>query len=104
MASGKVKEVSIARNSRVDGSGPGIDATRKRLNAFETLIAEPHGDAEGSRTVVAKDYDRSIGIEFGMGAGGHVAHRHQHRVRQRSGLELPGLAYIEQERGVGLLT
>lgn len=52
---------------------------------------------------MAEDDDGGVGIEFLMGAGGDFAHGHEERVGQAGGLELPGFADVEQERGVGLL-
>jgi hypothetical protein len=54
--------------------------------------------------VVAEDYDRSVGVEFLMGAGGYFAHGHEERVRQAGCLVLPWLADVQQERRIGLLT
>jgi len=51
---------------------------------------------------MAEDDDRGIGVEFLMGAGGYFAHGHEERVGQTGGLELPGFADVEQERGCGL--
>lgn len=67
----------------------------------ESLIAEPKGDVERSRSVVAEDYDRSIRIKFGVGAGGDVAHRHEERVWDAGGLVFPGFANVEKEGRVG---
>ena len=70
----------------------------------EALVAEPHGDVEGAGAVVAHDDDGLVGVEFGVGAGGDVAHGHEEGVGEAGGLVLPGLADVEQEGGVGLLT
>ena len=53
--------------------------------------------------MVAEDYDRSIGIEFGMGAGGDLAHGHEEGVRDAGGLVLPGFTDVQQEGRIGLL-
>ena len=69
---------------------------------IEALIAEPHGDGERALSVMAKDDDGSIGVEFLMGARGYFAHGHEERVGQAGGLELPGLADVKQDRDCGL--
>jgi hypothetical protein len=95
--------VLVAGDGGVDGAGPGVDASGEGLGVVEALIAEPHGDGERTLSVMAEDDDGSVGIEFLMGAGGDFAHRHEKRVGQAGGLELPGYADVQQERGVGLL-
>jgi hypothetical protein len=88
----------------VDGAGPGVDASGEGLGVLETLIAQPHSDAEGAGAVVAEDDDRGVGIEFSVGAGGDIAHGNEDGVGEAGGLELPRLADVQQKRGVGLLT
>jgi hypothetical protein len=69
----------------------------------EALVAKPHGNGEGASSVVAEDYDGSIGIEFGVGAAGDVAHGHEEGVGKAGELELEGFADVQEERCVGLL-
>lgn len=69
----------------------------------EALVAEPHGDGEGACSVVAEDYDGSVGVEFGVGAAGDVAHGHEEGVGEAGELELEGFTDVEQEWSVGLL-
>jgi hypothetical protein len=79
----------VAGNFRVYVSGPCVDAAGEGLGVGETLVAKPEGDIERARTVVAEDYDRSIGIEFGMGPGGDFTHGHEEGVGDIGGLVLP---------------
>jgi hypothetical protein len=93
----------VAGNGRVNSAGPGVDASGQGLGVGKSLVAQPEGDIKGARSVVAKDYDRSIGIEFGVGAGGNLAHGHEERVGDVCGLVLPGFADVQQEGRGGLL-
>lgn len=68
----------------------------------ETLVAKPHGNAERAYSMVAKDDDVGVGVEFLVSAGGDFTHGHKKRVRKAGGLKLPGFADIEQHRGIGL--
>jgi hypothetical protein len=54
--------------------------------------------------VVAEDYDRSVGVEFGVGAGGYFAHGHEERVGKAGGLILPGFTNVQEEGSVGLVS
>jgi hypothetical protein len=87
----------------VDGAGPGVDAAGEGLDLFEALVSEPHGDREGARAVVAQDDDGGVGVELGVGAGGDFSHGHEERVGEAGGLVLPGLADVQEERGLRLL-
>ena len=69
----------------------------------EALVAEPHGDAEGAGAVVAEDDDGLVGVKLGVGAGGDLAHGHEKGVGQAGGLELPGLADVQQQGRMGIL-
>ena len=69
----------------------------------ETLVAEPHGDAEGARAVVAEDDDGGVGVELLVGTGGDFAHGHEKGIGEAGGLVLPGFADVEEKSGVGLL-
>ena len=51
--------------------------------------------------MVADDDDGGVGVELGVGAGGDVAHGHVDGVGQGRGVELPGLADVEEDGGVG---
>jgi hypothetical protein len=84
----------VAGERGVDGAGPGVDASGEGLDIFEALIAEPHGDAERTCSVVAEDDYLLIWIEFRMGAGGDLAHGHEQRVGEGGGLVLPGFAHV----------
>ena len=53
--------------------------------------------------MVAEDDDGSIGVEFGMGAGGDLAHGHEEGVGDAGGLVLPGFADVQEEGRIGLL-
>jgi hypothetical protein len=53
--------------------------------------------------MVAEDYDGSIGVEFGVGAGGDFAHGHEEGVGDIGGLEFPGLAHVQKDWRGGLL-
>ena len=92
---------SVAWDGGVDVAGPLVDASGKGLGVVESLVAEPHCDGERSRTVVAKDYDMRVGIEFGVGARGDFAHGHEQGIGQAGGLKFPKLADVEQNRDIG---
>jgi hypothetical protein len=92
----------VAGDGGIDRAGPGVDAAGEGLHLLETLVAEPHGDREGARAVVAEDDDRGVGIKLSVSAGGDFAHGHEERVGEGGGLVLPGLADVEEERGLGL--
>jgi hypothetical protein len=93
----------VARDSRVDGSGPGVDASGEGLDVLETLVAEPHGYAEGTGSMVAEDNDGLVGVELLVGAGGYFAHGHKKGAGNVGGLVFPRFADVEEKRGVGLL-
>ena len=94
--------ISVAGDGGVDGAGPVVDASGEGLGVFEALLAEPHGDGEGTGSVVAENDDGGVGVELGVGAGGDLAHRHEERVGEAGGLELPGFADVEEDGRVGL--
>ena len=52
--------------------------------------------------MVAEDDDGLVGVELGVGAGGDFAHGHQQGSGEAGGLGFPGLADVEQERGLGI--
>ena len=53
---------------------------------------------------MAEDDDVGVGVELLMGAGGDVSHGHEEGVGEVGDFELPRLADVEEERGVGLFT
>jgi hypothetical protein len=67
----------------------------------EALIAEPSGDGEGARAVVAEDEEVLVFVELFEGAGGDLVHRDEGRRFNVRGGVLPGLADVEEERWVG---
>jgi hypothetical protein len=85
----------------VDGAGPGVDAAGDGLGLCEALLTEPGGDAEGARAVMAEDGDGLVLVEFLVDAAGDVAHGDEGGAFDVRGLELPGLADVEQEGRVG---
>jgi hypothetical protein len=93
----------VAGDGGVDGAGPGVDAAGEGLDLLEALVAEPHGDREGARAVMAEDDNGGVGVELGVGSGGYFAHGHEERIGETGGLVLPGLADVEEERRLGLL-
>jgi len=95
---------SVAGDGGVDVARPVVDASGERLDVFEALVAEPHGDVEGASPVMAEDDNGLVGVEFLMGARGYFAHRHQEGVRQAGGIELPWFADVKEERSVRLTT
>jgi hypothetical protein len=99
----KGRGLLVAGHGGVDGAGPGVDASGERLGVFEALIAKPHGHAERAGAVVAEDDDGGVGVELLVGARGYFAHGHEESAGQAGGLVLPGLANVEEKRGVGLL-
>jgi hypothetical protein len=92
---------SVAGDRGVDVAGPLVDAAGEGLGVVEALVAQPHGNGEGSRAMVAEDYDMRVGVEFGVGARGDFAHGYEQGIRQAGGLKLPGLADVEQDWGFG---
>ena len=84
----------VAGDGWVDGAGPGVDASGEGLGVLETLITQPHSDAEGAGAVMAEDDDRGVGIEFGVGAGGDITHRDENGVGETGGLKLPRFANV----------
>jgi hypothetical protein len=84
----------VAGDGGVDGAGPRVNAAGEGLDLLETLIAEPHSDAEGTSAVVAENDDWGVRIELGVGARGDFAHRHKERVGEAGGLVLPWLADV----------
>ncbi len=84
----------VTRDGWVDGSGPGVDASGEGLGVLETLITQPHSDAEGAGAVMAEDDDWGVGIEFGVSAGGDIAHRDENGVGDTGGLKLPRFADV----------
>src|SRR5438309_81976 len=72
----------VAGNGRVDEAGPVVDAAGEGLGVVEALRAEPHGDGERTLAVVAEDDDVVVGIEFGEGARGDLAHGHEDGARE----------------------
>ncbi len=95
---------SVPGDGRIDGAGPGVDAAAERLGKIEALIAEPHSYAQRAGSVMAEDDDRLVGIEFGMGAGGDLAHGHEERPGKAGGLKLPRFADVDKDGRGGLLT
>jgi hypothetical protein len=93
----------VAGDGGVDGAGPGIDAAGEGLGAGEALVAEPEGYVEGAGSVVTHDDDGGVGVEFGVGPRGDVAHGNQLSVGEGGSFVLPGFADIQENRGVGLL-
>ena len=94
-------ERSVARYDGIDVARPFVDAARQGLSMIEALVAKPHGDRQRSRTVVTKDYDMRVGIEFRVGARGDFAHGHEQGIGQAGGLKFPRLADVEQDWGIG---
>src|SRR5271168_5138945 len=68
---------SVTRDLLVDGAGPCIDSASEGLGVGKALLAEPESDVEGAGSVMAHDDDWDVGIEFGVGAGGDIAHGHE---------------------------
>jgi hypothetical protein len=95
--------VLVAGDFGVDGARPGVDATGEGLSVGETLITQPHGDTEGTGSVMAHDDDGGVGIEFGVGSGGDFSHGHEDGVCDAGCLVLPRLANVQENRRVGLL-
>jgi hypothetical protein len=93
----------VAGDGGVDGAGPCVDAAGEGLGVGEALVAEPKGYVEGAGSVMAHDDDGCVRIEFGVGAGGDVAHGDEGGVGEGGGFVLPGFADVQENRGVGLL-
>ena len=93
----KGSRLLVARDGGVDGAGPGVDASGEGLGVVEALVAEPHGYAERTGSVVAEDDDGGVGIEFLVGAGGDFAHGHEKGIGEAGGLVLPGFADVEEK-------
>ena len=92
--------MSVEGDGRVNGAGPLVDSAGEGLDVVEALATQPHGDGKGTRAVVTDDDGRLIGVEFGVGAGGDLAHGNADGAGDACGFNLPGLADIEQDGGV----
>jgi hypothetical protein len=86
----------VAGNTGIDFAGPGFDAPGNRLRCIESLLAEPVGHAEGTRSVVAEDEQAVVRIEFLMGPRGYVAHRHEQAGVDFGSCIFPTLADINE--------
>ncbi len=106
---GSCRGLSVAGEEGVGALGPGVDAAGDGLGAFEALLAEPVGDAEGAGAVVAEDEEAVVGVEFLVGAGGNLAHGDEGAALDVDGFPFPefadvddfGFAFVEQGFGVG---
>jgi hypothetical protein len=96
-------ELLVARHGGVDGAGPGVYASGEGLGVVEALVAEPHGDAERTGSVVAEDDDGGVGVELLVGARGDFAHGHEEGIGEAGGLVLPWFADVEEKSRMGLL-
>ncbi len=94
---------SVTGYAGIDAARPAIDSAGKRLNLFEALRPQPHGDAQRAGPVVADHDDRLIRIEFRVRPAGDIPHRHKQGVVEMGGLKLPCFTDIQQERRVRLL-
>ena len=101
---GRDSSALVTGDCGVYGGGPGVDAACQGLHALKVLLAEPHSDGEGTRAMVAEDDDVLVGIEFGVGSRRDFSQGHEERIGKAGGLELPRLAYVEEERSIGLST
>jgi hypothetical protein len=70
------------------------------LGLREALIAEPGGDGERARAVVAEDEQVLVFVELFEGAGRDLVHGDEGGGCDVCGGVLPGLAYVEEERRV----
>lgn len=64
------------------------------------MLAEPAGDGERARAVVAEDGDGLIFVQLVEGARGDFAHGDKRAVGDVRGGVLPGLADVEKKRRV----
>lgn len=90
----------VAGEDGVDLGGPGVDAARDGLGLVESLLAEPCGDRERARAVMAEDEDGGFFVELLMGAARDLVHGDEGRTFDVRGLIFPGLADVEEERWV----
>ncbi len=90
----------VARDSGVDETGPGVDASGDGLGLVEALLTEPGGDGERAGSVVAEDEDGGVFFELLVGAGGDFVHGDEGGGGDIRGGVLPGLADVEEERRV----
>jgi hypothetical protein len=95
-ASGSVGQRLIARDAGVDFARPGFYAAGDGLRCVESLLAQPVGDAERTRAVMAQDEQAVVGVQFLVRARRYVAHRHQQAVFYMRGFVFPRLADIYQ--------
>ena len=93
--------ISVAGNGRIDLARPGIDAAGNRLRLIEALLPQPRGDRKRAGTMVAQNQDGRLIVEFRVSAGGDLVHGDKRARLNVSGLMLPGLAHIEQQRRRG---
>lgn len=93
-------ELLVAGDSGVDGAGPEVDAAGDGLGLGEALFAEPVGDGERARAVMAQDGDGLVFVELVEGARADLVHGHEEAVGDVRGRVLPGLADVEEKRRV----
>jgi hypothetical protein len=70
---------------------------RDGLGFFVALLAEPHGDVERARAVVAEDGDGLFFVELVVSAAGDFSHGHEPGAGDAGGVELPLLADVEEK-------
>jgi len=63
---------------------------------FKTLVSKPGGHVEGALPMMAEHDNVFLGIEFLVGTGWHLSHRHQCTRLDVSCEVLPGFADIDQ--------
>jgi len=79
------------------GAAVGLAAAGEVVDAGGALGLQEQGHAQAARAVVANDHDFLRVFQLAQPRR-HFAQRHEQRLRNMAGLELPGLAHVEQHR------
>src|SRR5918999_2605565 len=85
----------VKRNSRVNGSRPGIHAPRQVMNFGKAVLLEEHCDLLAASAVMADRNHLLVRIELAE-ARRDLPHRDVLRPFNARGLPFPGLAHVEE--------
>src|SRR6185503_17837417 len=87
----------VKRNRRVDGTGPGIDASDEVVHALEALLFEEQRDLHAAPAVMADRHHFLLVVDLADSCR-KLAHRDERGTRHARLVELPRLAHVEQHR------
>ena len=94
-------QTSVARDSRIDVAGPGVNAPGNRLCLLKPLIPQPNRDRHRPCAMVAENKDGRIFIKLFERTSGDLIHWDEHRAVDVGCVVLPRLADVEQEGWCG---